>query len=100
MEHEPWSREDVQDGTVAKYYAAMKAKEDKEKNTFENSLSNIDTLKDIQENGTKSEKLKAFDYLVKTKTEPTAEPELTDSEKRGARMKIRVPFPNKLIDKG
>ncbi len=89
MDHKPWTREDMQDGTVDRYYKAKKENEAKEEK--ESDLSDSNTLQAIRDRGTDTEKLKAFNYLVDNNQIEKPKPDAT---------RERVPFPNKLIDKG
>jgi len=95
-----WSREDFQNGTVQKHSDAQKAKEKTAEQTFEEGLSNPRTLEELRQNGSREDKLRAFDYLTRTEQKP----EKTYSDNlSGIRQKQRddrITNIQNMIDKG
>ena len=71
----PWTREDVENGTLARHSAEKKRDEKERSDRFDAGLSEEGSMKRIAESGTTAEKAKAFDYMQKNQPSNPVETE-------------------------
>ena len=63
-EENPWTRDDIQDGSMMRAAQAAKAAKAKQDEQFEAGLSEEGSMSRILEHGTTEEKAKAFEYMA------------------------------------